>query len=214
MTRIDDRVIGNGKPGPVTQKLLEGYRQRALALTRGPPAGRPASRTRLRLSHKFAQVPPQMTLGFSRSPSPAPVRFEADGARVSVALQRGDLPPPVHVHLAERPPGRRVPLTTQSFACTWATRAAGSLRIAVGKRRFPEDEGVGRIPDRLERRMIEGRQDPARFRAGGDVAGMLVLEPDDQPALRRLVRQLTQRGDDPVVALAPARSSASRRRRG
>ncbi len=40
VTRIDDRVIGNGKPGPVTVKLLEGYRKRARSLTRalvGPP---------------------------------------------------------------------------------------------------------------------------------------------------------------------------------
>jgi branched-chain amino acid aminotransferase len=40
VTRIDDRVIGNGKPGPVTLTLLEGYRQRARSLTRalvGPP---------------------------------------------------------------------------------------------------------------------------------------------------------------------------------
>ncbi|MDP9322142.1 MAG: aminotransferase class IV [Acidobacteriota bacterium] len=40
VTRIDDRVIGNGKPGPVTLKLLEGYRKRARSLTRalvGPP---------------------------------------------------------------------------------------------------------------------------------------------------------------------------------
>jgi branched-chain amino acid aminotransferase len=40
VTRIDDRMIGNGKPGPVTLKLLEGYRKRALSLTRalvGPP---------------------------------------------------------------------------------------------------------------------------------------------------------------------------------
>jgi branched-chain amino acid aminotransferase len=40
VTRIDDRVIGSGKPGPVTVKLLEGYRTRALSLTRalvGPP---------------------------------------------------------------------------------------------------------------------------------------------------------------------------------
>jgi branched-chain amino acid aminotransferase len=34
VTRIDDRTIGNGKPGPVTLKLLEGYRQRARSLTR------------------------------------------------------------------------------------------------------------------------------------------------------------------------------------
>jgi branched-chain amino acid aminotransferase len=33
VTRIDDRVIGNGKPGPVTLKLLEGYRRRARATT-------------------------------------------------------------------------------------------------------------------------------------------------------------------------------------
>lgn len=40
VTRIDDRVIGDGRPGPVTLALLEGYRRRARALTRtlvGPP---------------------------------------------------------------------------------------------------------------------------------------------------------------------------------
>jgi branched-chain amino acid aminotransferase len=40
VTRIDDHVIGNGKPGPLTLKLLEGYRKRARSLTRalvGPP---------------------------------------------------------------------------------------------------------------------------------------------------------------------------------
>jgi branched-chain amino acid aminotransferase len=30
VVRIDDRVIGTGRPGPVTQKLLAGFRQRAL----------------------------------------------------------------------------------------------------------------------------------------------------------------------------------------
>ena len=34
VTRIDDRVVGSEKPGPVTLKLLEGYRKRAHALTR------------------------------------------------------------------------------------------------------------------------------------------------------------------------------------
>jgi branched-chain amino acid aminotransferase len=34
VTRIDDRVIGSGKPGPVTMKLLEGYRRKAQELTR------------------------------------------------------------------------------------------------------------------------------------------------------------------------------------
>src|SRR5262249_34985484 len=34
VTRIDDRVIAAGKPGPVTMKLLEGYRKRARELTR------------------------------------------------------------------------------------------------------------------------------------------------------------------------------------
>lgn len=33
VTRIDDRVIGSGKPGAVTMKLLEGYRRRARAIT-------------------------------------------------------------------------------------------------------------------------------------------------------------------------------------
>ena len=38
VTRIDDRLLGNGKPGPVTKKLLEGYRKRAHELTRAVTA--------------------------------------------------------------------------------------------------------------------------------------------------------------------------------
>jgi branched-chain amino acid aminotransferase len=34
VTRIDDRVIGGGKPGPVTLKLLAGYQRKARELTR------------------------------------------------------------------------------------------------------------------------------------------------------------------------------------
>jgi branched-chain amino acid aminotransferase len=34
VTRLDDRVIGSGTPGPITMKLLEGYRRRAQELTR------------------------------------------------------------------------------------------------------------------------------------------------------------------------------------
>jgi branched-chain amino acid aminotransferase len=33
VTRIDERVIGTGKPGPITMKLLQGYRKRANAMT-------------------------------------------------------------------------------------------------------------------------------------------------------------------------------------
>jgi branched-chain amino acid aminotransferase len=35
VTRIDDRVIGAGKPGPITMKLLEGYQHKARELTLG-----------------------------------------------------------------------------------------------------------------------------------------------------------------------------------
>ena len=35
VTRLDDRVIGAGKPGPITMKLLNGYRKRAQEITRG-----------------------------------------------------------------------------------------------------------------------------------------------------------------------------------
>jgi branched-chain amino acid aminotransferase len=40
VTQIDDRPVGNGKPGPVTRKLLEAYRQRAHAVTRALVEGR------------------------------------------------------------------------------------------------------------------------------------------------------------------------------
>jgi branched-chain amino acid aminotransferase len=40
VTRIDDRVVGTGKPGPVTLTLLEGYRKRAHHLTSATAAAR------------------------------------------------------------------------------------------------------------------------------------------------------------------------------
>jgi branched-chain amino acid aminotransferase len=40
VTRIDDRRIGNGKPGPITMRLLEGYRKRARDLSRAPSVSR------------------------------------------------------------------------------------------------------------------------------------------------------------------------------
>jgi len=33
VVRVDDRTVGSGAPGPVTQKLLDGYRRRAQELT-------------------------------------------------------------------------------------------------------------------------------------------------------------------------------------
>jgi branched-chain amino acid aminotransferase len=40
VVKVDNRVVGSGKPGPVTQALLAGYRKRAQDLTRTPqPAG-------------------------------------------------------------------------------------------------------------------------------------------------------------------------------
>jgi branched-subunit amino acid aminotransferase/4-amino-4-deoxychorismate lyase len=34
ITQADDRVIGNGRPAPVTRRLLEAYRRRAQELTK------------------------------------------------------------------------------------------------------------------------------------------------------------------------------------
>jgi branched-chain amino acid aminotransferase len=42
VTRIDDRAIGNGTPGPITMKLWEGYKRKAQELTRAHAS--PASR--------------------------------------------------------------------------------------------------------------------------------------------------------------------------
>jgi len=41
VVRIDDRVIGSGTPGPITRKLLEGYRKRAQETTRKAEAANP-----------------------------------------------------------------------------------------------------------------------------------------------------------------------------
>lgn len=41
VTRLDDRVVGDGRPGPITLRLLDGYRRRALEMTTAA-AGRQA----------------------------------------------------------------------------------------------------------------------------------------------------------------------------
>lgn len=38
VVQIDDRIIGTGKPGPVTRRLLDGYRARAIEMTKGAVA--------------------------------------------------------------------------------------------------------------------------------------------------------------------------------
>jgi hypothetical protein len=48
--------------------------------------------------------------------------------------------------------------------------------------------------------MIDRGEHATRFRARADVTGVLVLEPNRQSALRRPIRQLTERRDDPVQA--------------
>jgi len=40
VTQIDDRPVGNGKPGPITKKLLDAYRRRAYTLTQSMVEGR------------------------------------------------------------------------------------------------------------------------------------------------------------------------------
>jgi branched-chain amino acid aminotransferase len=40
VVKVDDRVVGSGKPGPVTRKLLALYQRRAQALTRAVPVSR------------------------------------------------------------------------------------------------------------------------------------------------------------------------------
>jgi len=36
VVKVDDRVVGSGRPGPITRKLLERYRQKAQELTGAP----------------------------------------------------------------------------------------------------------------------------------------------------------------------------------
>src|SRR5690606_37391019 len=41
VVRVDDRIVGSGKPGPVTRALIDAYRRRAQELTRPPVGARP-----------------------------------------------------------------------------------------------------------------------------------------------------------------------------
>ena len=40
VVQVDDRVVGSGRPGPVTEKLLAGYRRKAQDLTTGVTTSR------------------------------------------------------------------------------------------------------------------------------------------------------------------------------
>jgi branched-chain amino acid aminotransferase len=40
IVKVDNKIIGDGKPGPMTRKLLQAFREQAQALTTGPAVGR------------------------------------------------------------------------------------------------------------------------------------------------------------------------------
>ena len=113
----------------------------------------------------------------------APVRLEADRPAIAVARQRPHLPAPVDAHLAERAPDGLVVLHVAVLGVHVADPVEGKELVSVRKHGLAEDGRVGRIPDQLQRRVIDRGQQCRRLRRGGDVAGVLVLEADDD-ALR------------------------------
>ena len=119
----------------------------------------------------------------SRPSSPAPMRLQADPARDS--------------HPA---PARRAGPSSRSPSCRSGPRSgrscaravlrvhmndpAGQACVAVGIRRFAQHVHVGRIPDHPKRGMVEQLENLRGLGAGADVAAVLVLEADREPASR------------------------------
>jgi len=68
--------------------------------------------------------------------------------------------------------------------------------IATGIRNFTRDVGVGRIPYHPQVVVIDGREDTSSLLRGGDIAGVLVFETDDEPVLLCVVSEFLKSIDD------------------
>ena len=81
--------------------------------------------------------------------------LETDGAAIAVAVQRGQLPSPIHAHLAERAPDRFVVLHDAVLGVHVDDPGFRECRIAVRERGLSEDKRVRRIPNEFEGGMID-----------------------------------------------------------
>src|SRR5262245_19032398 len=100
----------------------------------------------------------------------SPVRFKTDPSVIAVPAKRRDLTGPVETHFAERSPRRLVIAHVTVLRVNVDDAVGGQLRVPVRKGLLTHDERVGRIPDRLQCRVVDRRKQTARLLAGGDVA--------------------------------------------
>ena len=135
--------------------------------------------------------------------------------RVAVALQRVDLAVPADSRL------RRL----RKIVGLWFVHVAilrvdvnDAIRrhaaVAFGKRILAGNQRVARVPDDLQIRMIERREQARGLGAGRDVAGVLVFESDGHVVRRRLIGQAAKRADNRGRSTPRAAPSANTRRRG
>ena len=125
VTRIDDRIDRQRQARAGHAEAPGGYRS----------ARRPARDHRSREVSSATLHAPQIQRrngAQAVAVRPAPMRFQADRAAISVALQRGDLSSPVDPHFAERPPRRLVALDHAVLGVHVNHPVGGQRCVAVG----------------------------------------------------------------------------------
>src|SRR6185295_8306992 len=124
-----------------------------------------------------------LTARFLRRAATAPMRLERAGVAVAVALQRAELARPVDDAAAHRHP---LPLAAGAarrvLAVDVADAILGHRGVAARERHLVAELRVARIPGELQRLLGNRVQQPRRFRTGGGVARVLVLEHQRQAA--------------------------------
>ena len=127
--------------------------------------------------------------------------LQAQPAAVAVGPQRCDLAFPIHRTRTQGSPHGLVPFHVAILQVHVNNPVFRQMRIAFGKRILTGTERIGRIPDQLEVGMNQRIQQASRFGRRRNIAGVLILKPDDQVSLGRLLAQPRQRLDDPGKTL-------------
>ena len=108
------------------------------------------------------------------------MRLEAQVALVAICLQSTHLPLPIHVPRPKRTPDRLVADHLAIFGMHVSHASRRQQSISIRERNLSRDQRVGGIPNQNQVRIRNSIEGSSRFGRRSDVAGVFILQPNQQ----------------------------------
>ena len=142
------------------------------------------------------------------------MRFEAQPAVISIGPQGRNLAFPVDVPRTDRPPYWLVSFHVAVLDMDVYNAPLRNKVVPVREWIFARYQRICRIPYELQVRVIHGFENGHRLGGGSKIAGMLVLETDNETLFRGLIREIRLGARDLRRSTSQAAPSANTRTHG